>query len=446
MPGKYPVISLFSGALGLDLGLEKAGCTIAVAVECNKFAAQTIKLNRPSLPLIQERIENVPTKQILKAAGLQRGEAFLVTGGPSCQAFSTAGQRASFDDPRGVMFREFLRVVREARPRFFVMENVRGVLSAAVKHRPLSERGPGFPPLSEDEELGSALVSIVEELKATGYYVVCDLLNAADYGVPQTRERVVFIGSRDGEVITMPEPTHAKNPVRGSGKRRWRTLGSALATLKDEEPEYVEFPASKKKYLKYIPAGGNWRDLPPRKRAEALGGAHKSWGGRGGFMRRLAWDRPAPALTTRPDSKATMMCHPDEDRPLSVAECARIQQFPSAWTFAGGSPQKYMQVGNAVPIGIGRAIGRAIIATTRRRKRVLKKAVVVCASPDLLERLASRPSTVLNPPRMRQTATDKEAAVWTSHTHRTRTRILSHVHRPDEVETAVPKRSTRARR
>ena len=208
------VISLFSGALGLDLGLEQAGFEIRVAVECNRFAAETIGLNRPALPLLKERIEDLTTDEILKKAKLKRGEVTVVTGGPSCQAFSTAGTRGSMSDPRGAMFREFLRVVREARPRFFIMENVRGVLSAAVKHRPLNQRGPGFPALRADEELGSALKVILKELKALGYYVVFDLVNAADYGIPQARERVLFIGSRDGEQIEIPKRTHAKKRTK----------------------------------------------------------------------------------------------------------------------------------------------------------------------------------------------------------------------------------------
>ncbi len=134
------VISLFSGALGLDLGLHAAGFKVAVAVECNRFAAETIRKNRPRLPLIEKHIEEVTTAAILEKAGLEVGEAAVVTGGPSCQPFSTVGLRRSMGDPRGVMFKEFLRVVREARPRFFVMENVRGVLSAAARHRPLKER------------------------------------------------------------------------------------------------------------------------------------------------------------------------------------------------------------------------------------------------------------------------------------------------------------------
>lgn len=404
-----PVISIFSGALGLDLGLEKAGFRIAVAVECNPFAADTIRKNRPDIALIEKRIEEVSTKEILDLAGLKPGEIALVTGGPSCQAFSTAGLRGSMSDPRGIMFREFLRVVSEARPRFFVMENVKGVLSAAIRHRPLGRRGPGHPSLEVEERLGSALAQILRELRRTKYNVVFDLMNAADYGVPQTRERVVFIGSRDGEPIWMPEKTHARIP--SDGKRPWITLRRALADLRDPSPAYTRLPPSKERYLRMIPAGGNWRDLPEELHAEALGAAFVSWGGRSGFHRRLSWDRPSPALTTRPDSKATMLCHPVETRPLSIAEYAAIQQFPKAWTLSGGIPQQYKQLGNAVPLGLGHAVGLAI-KTAMGKRKVVDRGGVTCADPALLARLAARPQTVLNPRRMRRVKGSQAARDW----------------------------------
>lgn len=411
-----PIISLFSGALGLDLGLEQAGCRIAVAVECNRFPQETIELNRPEghalhIPLIKDKIEDVTTRQLLRRAGLRKKEAFVVTGGPSCQAFSTAGQRGSIGDRRGrgTMFREFLRVVKEAQPRFFVMENVRGVLSAAVRHRPLNERGAGFPPLKYDEALGSALRVILRELAALDYYVVVGVVNAANYGVPQTRERVIFLGSRDGEPLDLPEPTHTKTRTNGFGV--WRTLRQALRDIDDEEPECVELCKSKREYLDLIPEGGNWRDLPLELQKKALGRAFDSWGGRVGFFRRLSWDRPAPSLNTRPDSKATMLIHPEELRPLSIAEYAALQQFPSDWEFAGGTPQKYIQIGNAVPVGLGEAIGRALIAATRKRNRVDGRGKVRCA-PELIERLANRPRTVLNPGRMRDEPDPEETRKW----------------------------------
>src|SRR5262249_47903025 len=154
-------------------------------------------------PLIDRPIEGVSTEQILEAAGLDIGEALVVSAGPSCQTFSTAGRRQSVAEPRGTLFRHFLRVVTEAKPRFFVMENVRGILSSAVVHRPLAERGAGLPPLAPDEQYGSAFALILAELRATGYSVFFDLMNAADYGVPQRRERLVFVASRDGQRVVL---------------------------------------------------------------------------------------------------------------------------------------------------------------------------------------------------------------------------------------------------
>jgi len=400
--------------MGLDLGLEKAGFRARVAVECDRFAAETIRCNRPEITVLQRRIEDVSTEEILEAAGLEPGEAALVTGGPSCQAFSTAGQRGSISDPRGILFQEFLRVVREARPRFFVMENVKGVLSAAIKHRPLIQRGPGHPQLDEEEQLGSALIQILRALRKTGYFIVFDLLNSADFGVPQTRERVLFIGSRDGEPIWTPSPTHSSDGANGLA--RWVTLRQALAGLHEKKHEYCQLPPSKKKWIEMVPPGGNWRDLPLHLQQEALGAAFVSWGGRSGFCRRLAWDRPSPALTTRPDSKATMLAHPEELRPLSVEEYARIQQFPESWILSGGIPQKYKQLGNAVPVGLGAAVGFLLRAVMRKRKRVRLKrnGMIICADSSRIQRLAARPQTVLNPQRMRGNKTLSAAREWMS--------------------------------
>lgn len=435
MPAReLPVISLFSGALGLDLGLEAAGFRVKVAVECNRFAAETIRRNRPDIKLIEEKIEDVSTEEILKAAGLKPGDPAVVTGGPSCQAFSTAGQRKSVRDPRGTMFRQFLRVVREAQPRFFVMENVRGVLSAALKHRPLDERGPGCPRLTRDEELGSAFGLIVQELRATGYYTLFDLLNAADFGVPQARQRVIFIGSRDGAPLASPLRTHASTP--SPGLKSWVTLKQAIGGFGEPSPAFTPFSESKKRFLRLVPAGGHWRDLPPEMQEEALGAAFVSWGGRVGFFRRLSWDRPAPALTTRPDSKATMLCHPTELRPLSVGEYARIQQFPKGWTFGGGVPQQYIQIGNAVPVGLGEAIGRAVRSAMRKRSRVPEMGVVVCANEGLFERLGKRPLTVLNPIRMRKEKGLDAARKWLSYDGRSRFQFLCSILSPDEAARA----------
>jgi DNA (cytosine-5)-methyltransferase 1 len=313
------------------------------------------------------------------------------------------------NDPRGALFHEFIRVIKDVRPRFFLVENVKGILSAAVRHRPLNQRGPGCSPLEPDEELGSAFQMILRELASTGYHVVFDVLNAADYGVPQARERIVFVGSRDGEPFEMPGPTHARVPEQG--RKAWVTLREAISDLDEDEQESNPFCPSKAKYIKHVPEGGNWRDLPAEMQADALGAAFVSWGGRVGFFRRLTWGRPAPTLPTRPDSKATMLCHPSATRPLSVQEYARIQQFPDTWQFSGGTPQKYKQIGNAVPVGLGEALGRAIRKSMRRRKR-LNGGVVVCANVDLLKKMSERPRTILNPARMRKVKDPVSAKAW----------------------------------
>jgi DNA (cytosine-5)-methyltransferase 1 len=281
---------------------------------------------------------------------------------------------------------------------------VRGILSAAIKHRPLAKRGPGYPPLAPDERLGSALTVILRALGKLDYRVVYDLLNAADYGVPQLRNRVVFVGSRDREDVQLPLPTHSEGD--------WITLAEALSDLDDDEPEHTTIPKGKAKFLKLVPPGGNWRDLPLRLQKKALGRAFDSWGGRNGFCRRLAWDRPSPALTTRPDSKATVLCHPDELRPLSVREYARIQQFPEDWEFAGGVPQKYKMIGNAVPLGLGNAIGRVLAALMLKRKHPVLDGGVLCTNAVLARRIAHRRQTILNPPRMRKKKDVGSARRW----------------------------------
>ena len=422
---RHSIISLFSGALGLDLGLEAAGFEVRVAVECNRFAVETIKANRPDLPLIPKKLEDASTKDILKVAGLKVGEATLVTGGPSCQPFSTAGRRGSVDDPRGVMFHEFLRVVREARPKFFVMENVRGVMSAALKHRQLKDRGPGTAQLAPEEELGSAFVEILKALKRTGYFIVFGLVNAADFGVPQTRQRLLFIGSRDGHPVSLPKRTH--DQTLGGGLPQWRTLSEALKDLDDAAPEYHELTPRNKKFLSLVPEGGNWRDLPVELQKDALRGAYTSWGGRTGFFRRLAMNEPAPSLTTCPDGRATMVCHPRELRPLSVAEYARVQQFPEGWEFAGGIPQKYIQIGNAVPCGLGTAVGEMIKKAVRRAADPEVVGLITCPDRALIERYLQRPRTIMNPQRMRNVKGTEAAKEWMGTEQQARQKVLKYI-------------------
>lgn len=327
-------VSLFSGAMGLDLGLERAGIQAIVCAESDPSCAQTIALNRPKIKVLAD-VREVSQSTVPK-------NPFLVSAGFPCQPFSTAGKRASFSDPRGLLAFEFGRVVKELQPRFFVAENVKGLASAPV-------------PWDEGK---TALQEILDNFASLGYKTVHGLLMAADYGVPQFRERIIIVGSRDGEDIFLPLPTHF--PKHQNIDMRWKTLREAIYRWRAPCDEFAKFPESRLGFLRLVPPGSNWRSLPLELQREAMGGAFESGGGKMGFFRRLSWDEPCPTLTTSPNQKATMLCHPDEDRPLSVGEYAAIQQFPQEWKFAGPVGDKYRQIGNAVPIGLGEAIGRAI--------------------------------------------------------------------------------------
>ena len=357
--------SLFSGAFGLDLGLEKAGFNTVSVVEIDRDCNQTIAINRPHLAecAVPRDIRKVSSKQLLEEAGrtlglnrsLQIGEIDLITGGPPCQPFSTAGKRLSVGDPRGSLFIEFLRLIEEIQPRFFIMENVRGLLSAPIEHRPHKHRGSGYPALKPEEMHGAALKIILAEIENIGYQVTYGLLQAADYGVPQTRLRVFFLASRDHEKLTFPSPTHTNKSQ--SSLPQWLTLKEAISDINDDLIECSSYSSQRLKYLKLLKAGQNWRFLPEAIKPEAMGGAYKSGGGKVGFYRRLSWEKPCPTITTSPHQKATDMCHPDELRPLSVRECATIQTFPDQWKFYGSISSKYKQIGNAVPVLLGKAIG-----------------------------------------------------------------------------------------
>jgi len=364
---RFPTLSLFTGAYGLDIGLEKAGFDVVWANELEDVFCKTVKLNKPDVEIESGDINQIDPLEVLKKVGYKRGEITLLCGGPPCQSFSTAGKRLSVEDARGNLIFTFIKWVDAIQPKYFLLENVRGLLSAAIKHRPLKERIEEQP-LSDEEKRGSALKLILSEIDKIGYKVSYRLVNAADYGVPQTRQRVILLGSRDGSTIEFPEATHSKE---GNifGTHPWQTLKDAIGDLEEDSPQHSTYSASRLKWLKMVPTGGNWRSLPKDLQKEAMGGAYESGGGKVGFFRRLSWDKPSPTVTTAPHQKATDMCHPSEDRPLSVREYARIQQFPDEWQFVGSVSQQYKQIGNAVPVGLGDAIGGAIMRHIRQHEK-----------------------------------------------------------------------------
>ncbi len=341
--------------MGLDLGFKQAGFSTRYANDITKFACDTIRENT-DIPCDEEDITNIPSTEILRKASLE--DVDVVIGGPPCQSFSTAGKRRGFGDKRGIALLQYIRVINDLRPKFFVFENVPGIRSAAKKHVPFFDRMAGAE-LTSSQEYGSLFMEIMEEFRGiTGYDIGWQVLNAADYGVPQKRKRFILIGSRtvnSGSIFCKIK------------KKPGKTLRDALDGLVDPEKECAKFPKWGK-YLKYVPSGGCWVDLPDDMKREAMGGAYDSddpkkkgkQGGRRGFYRRLSWDAPAPTLVTSPVQLASCLCHPDEDRPLSVREYARIQGFPDDWKFVGTTAQKYKMIGEAVPVGLAKVIAEAI--------------------------------------------------------------------------------------
>jgi len=377
---KYKVISLFSGAMGLDLGLEETKQFQVIAcVEKEQSFCDTIRANKKAgrlnknLKIYEGDITNLDPNSILDEVGLKPGELDLLVGGPPCQSFSTAGRRGTVQDPKGTLLWQFLRFVEIMQPRFFLMENVRGLLSAALKHRPIAERPEkGGNPLTPDETPGSVVRLFSEDLQKLtnpGYHMDCFEVNAVNYGTPQLRERVLFIGNRFNAVVEFPEPTYGSPNTSDNQSSLfdekekllpWRTLGDAINGLRDDDPIIMDFSDRKKKYLSMVSSGSNWRSLPVDIQKESMGKAWHAKGGRSGWWRRLSFDLPCPTLMTMPNHASTAFCHPNEVRALTLKESALIQEFPKEWEFCGSPAKQYAQVGNAVPIRLGNVAGKVI--------------------------------------------------------------------------------------
>lgn len=332
--------------MGFDLGLIEAGLDLAVAQDFDAWCVETIRRNGHKVVPgdIRKLIQADPTCEfLLRASGIPSASLFAVVGGPPCQSFSTAGKRRGIHDERGQLFEQFLYVVDKLRPRFFVMENVKGL--ASMQSDP------------NDKQSMAVLDTILSAAKTMGYHTVHGVLDAVHYGAPQFRERLVIIGSRDAEAIFLPAPTHFH--LHQNPELQWVTLRQAIGELEGDN-RHANFSPRAIRYLSMIPEGGNWRSLPPDVAREAMGGAYESGGGKVGFFRRLSYSEPSPTLVTSPVQKATMLCHPRRLRPLSVREYARIQGFPDYWEFQGSLTDCYRQIGNAVPVQLGAAIGQML--------------------------------------------------------------------------------------
>ena len=362
----YTCIDLFAGAGGLSEGLRQAGMTIVAANDFDEVAAKTYKFNHPETLFIDGPIENISAEELLKTTGLKRGELFCLAGGPPCQAFSVYNHQRGMHDERSGLFREYIRLVDGLLPQWIVMENVTGMTSVAN---------------------GLAIKEICNSLYELGYIVDFKVLKAEEYGVPQERRRIIFIGNRMGFPIVFPKPTH------DGINRPYVNVEHAIMDLPPlgvndgkEISDYTMEPFSdyqrelrkgatklynhvspnlgkiNLKRLAYIKQGGSWRDIPvellPAGMKRAKRSDHtKRYG-------RLSLSGLSSTILTKCDPHWGAYFHPTQDRVISVREAARFQSFPDRYRFLGSKSDQYKQVGNAVPPLLAKAIGKQIIKLT----------------------------------------------------------------------------------
>ena len=318
---KLTSIELFAGAGGLALGMHNAGIDSQLLVDNDKSAVATLQKN---LPKIDSRCISVTDLDLTEYAnGID-----VMAGGFPCQAFSYAGLKRGFDDARGTLFYEYARLIEQVNPKLVLGENVRGLLN---------------------HDGGRTLSTMITILESLGYRVAFKVLRAQFLDVPQKRERLIIIGLREdiGGDFFFPEE-----------KDYTISLRSAL----DDVPksEGLSYNAKKAAVLDLVSPGGYWRDLPEDVQRSYMGASYFLGGGKTGMARRLAWDEPSLTLTCSPAQKQTERCHPEETRPLTIREYARIQCFPDEYQFQGSVASQYKQIGNAVPVNLGYHIGLAI--------------------------------------------------------------------------------------
>lgn len=328
----YKLVELFAGGGGLALGMEQAGFDTVLLNEMDKHACNTLRHNRPDWNVIEGDISKVDFNQI-------KDDVDLLTGGFPCQSFSYAGNSLGFEDTRGTLFFEMARAIKETQPKLFMAENVRALLS---------------------HDNGRTLEVIKNVIHELGYTLVePKVLKALFYKVPQKRERLILIGIRNDLVnkaeFSWPSPY-----------KRVMTLTDAFkkGELFNEDVPLSpgqKYPERKKQIMDNVPQGGYWRNLDTDLQKEYMKGSYYLGGGKTGMARRLSMHEPSLTLTCAPAQKQTDRCHPLETRPLQSREYARIQTFPDNWEFQGPLTAVYKQIGNAVPVNMAAALGRALV-------------------------------------------------------------------------------------
>jgi len=330
---RYSVVELFAGCGGLALGFEEAGLNCLFANDIDRDSCKTLKENRPNWNILNRDIHQISDAEFKKLKG-----ADVVSGGFPCQAFSYAGKKMGFNDTRGTLFYEFARAVKIIKPQICIAENVRGLIS---------------------HDNGKTLKTIIDVMENDiGYEVINpQMCQAIFYEVPQKRERLFLIGIKKGSGLRFNYPDKISEPytVKDALKK------GRLYKTNVPKAEFQKYTKRKQQIMSKVPGGGNWRNLPEKLQKEYMGGSYHLGGGKTGIARRLSWDEPSLTLTTAPAMKQTERAHPEENRPLTYREYARIQTFPDKWKFIGSLNSKYKQIGNAVPVNLAKYIGYEII-------------------------------------------------------------------------------------
>jgi len=359
----YKVVDLFAGVGGLSYGFSHdSAFDVIAANEILPNMAKAYSLNHPTVRMYNKDVRNFSIKDLEADFGIHRGDIDVIVGGPPCQAYSTVGKRLS-GDPRGKLFLEYHRILTELNPKMFLFENVKGLLSMSK---------------------GELIKEIIRLFESDGYKVELKVLNAADYGTPQVRERVIIVGTRCKRDFVYPKPTHAENPGSCGAEelKPWVTLGEALGDLPiiysgeqgtqycsppqndyqllmrqnaPLEVEEQEVPKNKERMIRLmeaLPDGGTPKDIPEELRPKS------------GFANcycRLWWNRPSTTITRNLGCVSSSRCvHPKYPRPLSTREAARLQGFPDDYKFYGSREDKHLQIGNAVPTFLSVALKNSV--------------------------------------------------------------------------------------
>jgi len=336
-------ISLFAGAGGCSLGFTQAGFKIVYANEISNSAVETYKNNFPFTLLDDRDINVIDFKLVLSEINLKEGEVDILIGGPPCQGFSTAGSRQD-TDPRNQLLKSYLKALLVIKPKWFLMENVEGLLT--LKN-------------------GEFLHETLKELENLGYSFRVDKIYAQEYGVPQRRKRIFIWGNNLGIKISLPEPQHIlTNSIFNNGV----SVGEVLKGLPSPKEKHTitnhEYPNVSEINLKRISLlkpGQTMKDLPEelqhesfKKRANrrvADGMPSEKRGGAPSGLKRLKINEPSLTITS---AAIREFIHPEENRPLTIRECARIQTFPDNFIFKGNNQQVIQQIGNAIPPNLAR--------------------------------------------------------------------------------------------